>query len=147
MKDPDYKYKVLMRKVRDEKEKNEHNNARGGGGGGGGGGRGSSRSSKKSSSRPSSNRSAVQRDRMQHRKHKKSQMPAWAATEERSDTASTCSSSMTIGESVRSESGAASFRVTNWTDSEGSRAGGESSSLNEWGMHQQVPNQLPPIGL
>ena len=145
MKDPDYKYKLLMRKVRDEKEKNERD-ARNSGSGGSGGSARKSRS-QKSSSRPLANRSAVQRDRMQHRKHTQSQMPAWAAsTEERSGTASSSSSTMTVESTVSDRQ----FRVTNWTQGSsggGESRGGESSSLNEWGMHQHVPNQLPPIGL
>ena len=165
LKDPSYKYKVLMRKVREEKERSERDGARNGGGSSSA--RKEQRHSRTLSRPPTNNstRSSVQRDRQRHRKTKQktAQPPAWAREgNERMGTASTTSSRMTVesvGSSASSDLNEGGFRVTEWStcnnnnNNNGSRSQEQQqqqqqvNGLQNWGMNQQVPNQLPPIGL
>ena len=72
LRDPEYKYKVLMRKVREAKERENLTQTRGSVSTPG------SKRSSRGSSRPSNSRSAVQRDRARHMRKRKHRLPAWA---------------------------------------------------------------------
>ncbi len=167
LKDPEYMYKLLMRRVRETKELEERGlghstsleSARGGGSGGGssGGGvrKGSRRtgSSSSSSRPPKSSRSAVQRDRARHRKTRKHVLPAWAS--QQTDRAGAASGGGSRGSTssshAGSDSGDAMFQVNNWAgdeDAEGGGAGGAGGGgLSSWGAQRQAGTVLPPIGL
>ena len=113
LKDPEYKYKVLMRKVRDNMAKEQDTSARAGGGGGS-----VSTPGSRSSSRPPNSRSAVQRDRARHRKTRKVRLPAWASRESSSaarGSAGTDSASSDIRlESAGSNMSSTPFKVVEW---------------------------------
>ena len=131
LKDPEYKYKVLMRKVRDNMAKERDAGA---GAGGAAAGSVSTPSSSRSSSRPSNSRSAVQRDRARHRKTRKVRLPAWASGEG----SSSAGGMPSAGGSVENDSASvADMRL----ESAGSNVSSTPFKVVEWGPK----DILPPI--
>jgi hypothetical protein len=107
MKDPDYKYKQLMRKVQAAKAQIGASTG--------------SLTSRSSSRPPSHGRSAVSRDRARHRKHKKRVAPAWV----QDDASSNASSNSRQGTAMSADN--PPVHVTNWTE------GDVENGDNEWG--------------
>eukprot|EP00946_MAST-07B_sp_MAST-7B-sp1_P004867 g4867.t1 len=112
LKDPEYKYKVLMRKVREAKER-DSNSAGVSTAGSNQSSRSSSRSSR-SSSRPSNSRSAVQRDRANHMRRRKVRLPAWASREVDNGPSEKESTSDLRLESAGSNVSSTPFKVVEW---------------------------------
>eukprot|EP00946_MAST-07B_sp_MAST-7B-sp1_P004319 g4319.t1 len=93
LKDPEYKYKVLMRKVREAKERD---------------------SNSAGVSRPSNSRSAVQRDRANHMRRRKVRLPAWASREADDGSSEKESTSDLRLESAGSNVSSTPFKVVEW---------------------------------
>lgn len=162
LKDPEYKYKLLMRRVREAKEREERGlvhstsleSARGGAGNSGGKVRKGPRrtSSSSSSSRPpKSSRSAVQRDRARHRKARKHVLPAWALqpADQVEATSRGGSRGSVASSHTASATGEAMFQVNSWAgDGKGEDSrGAAGDGLSSWGAHRPTETVLPPIGL
>ena len=113
LKDPEYKYKVLMRKVREAKERDSNSAGVSSAAGSNQSSRSSSRSSR-SSSRPSNSRSAVQRDRANHMRRRKVRLPAWASREADDGSSEKESTSDLRLESAGSNVSSTPFKVVEW---------------------------------